>query len=65
MGWEDITGTPVPTTLHHSPDVHYLEPAGGPAFGPMGSMLVWAGIPRLDQLSWGWSMDRHADELSE
>lgn len=32
-------------TLHHSPDVHYLEPAlGGPAFGPMGSMLVWAGI---------------------
>ena len=47
------------------PDMHYLEPAGGPVFGPMGSMVVWAGIPRLDQLSWGWSMDKHADELSE
>lgn len=45
--------------------MRYLEPAGGPVFGPMGSMLVWADIPRLDQLSWGWSMDRHADELSE
>lgn len=45
--------------------MRYLEPAGGPAFGPMGSMLVWADIPMLDQLSWGWSMDRHADELSE
>lgn len=28
-------------------------------------MLVWAGIPRLDQLSWDGSMDKHADELSE
>ena len=45
--------------------MHYLEPAGGPVFGPMGSMVVWAGIPRLDQLSWGWSMDKHADELSD
>lgn len=30
----------------------------------MGSMLVWPGTPRLDQLSWDCSTDRHADELS-
>ena len=42
---------------------YWLEPIGGPALGPMGSMLVWAGIPRLDSchgLEHG-----HADELSE
>lgn len=45
-------------------DEPYLEAAGGPALALMGSMPVWAGTPRLDQLSWGWSMDRHAGELS-
>ena len=43
----------------------YLEPAGAPAPALTGSMLVWAGIPRLGQLSWGWSIDRQAGEVSE
>lgn len=50
--------------LHCLPAHRYLGPAGGPAPAPTGSTPAWAGIPRLDQLSWGWSMDRHAGELS-
>ena len=40
---------------------YWLEPIGGPALGAMGSMLVWAGIPRLDSCH---GLE-HADELSE
>lgn len=66
QGWkrQDVTFG-VPGRSASCPDVHYLEPAGGPALWPTGSMLVWAGVPRLGQLSWDWSMDKHADGLSE
>ena len=62
--WRDVTAG-VPGQCAPRPDIRYLEPVGGLAPWLMGSMLVWAGVPRPDQLSWDWSMDRHADGLSE
>lgn len=65
-GWErhDVTLT-TPGQRTSRADMRYLELVGGPVPWLMGSMPVWVGVPRLGQLSWDWSMDKHADGLSE